>query len=420
MVDRIQVDTALDKNYLLPGSSETVYLMIRLKAPEHATENRTAQNLGFVIDRSGSMRGEKLNNTKKAVNFAVGHLTGSDHVSIVAFDNKVTTVLKSTRAENKDMIKAAVNHLEDGGTTNLSGGMLAGFREVKKEARPGQTNRILLLTDGWANEGITEHHELVKKAGEIASGGVTLSTFGLGDGFEEDLLIRMAEAGGGNFYFIESPDTIPEIFQQELAGLLSITAQNIQLKYTPEHGVVAAVVLGYPSEMDAGAIAVALPDIYSGEEKVVLLQLNISPQEVGSYHLGSLTLAYADVREHLAMVSVKVDLKLRVTANPEAEGPAENFEVTKQVELFRAAEARDEAVKLADQGDYEAGRQCLQDSLDQVSFMAMKLGDEDLLAEAGELRENISQFSDASFDAVARKKMVTQSYMNKRGRRKKN
>ena len=128
----IRVDTFLDKNYLLPGSSETIYLMVRLKAPEHETENRTAQNLGFVIDRSGSMRGDKLNNTKKAVNFAVGHLTGSDHVSIVAFDNRIITVLRSTKAENKDLIKAAVNHLEEGGSTNLSGGMLAGFSEVKR------------------------------------------------------------------------------------------------------------------------------------------------------------------------------------------------------------------------------------------------------------------------------------------------
>ena len=419
MADRIQVDTALNKNYLLPGSSQTVYLMVRLKAPEHETGNRTAQNLGFVIDRSGSMRGEKLSNTKKAVSFAVGHLTGSDHVSVVAFDDRVATVLRSTRAENKDLIKAAVNHLGHGGTTNLSGGMLAGFREVKQEARPGQTNRVLLLTDGWANEGITDHGELVKKAGELLSGGVTLSTFGLGDGFEEDLLIRMAEAGGGNFYFIESPDTIPQIFQQELAGLLSITAQNIQLKYTPAHGVVSAVVLGYPPEISAGTITVSLPDIYSGEEKVVLFQLNISPQEAGSFHLGSLALEYADVRDHLAMVSVNVDIKLRVTANPEAEGPVENFEVTKQVELYRAAEAREEAVKLADQGDYEAGRQKLRESLDQVSFMAVKFGDEDLMAEAGELRENLNQFSDAAYDAVARKKMVFQSYMNKRGRRKK-
>jgi Ca-activated chloride channel family protein len=419
MEDRIRVDTILDKNYLLPGSSETVYLMVRLKAPEHETENRTAQNLGFVIDRSGSMRGDKLNNTKKAVNFAVGHLTGSDHVSIVAFDNRIITVLRSTRVENKDLIKAAVNHLEDGGTTNLSGGLLAGFSEVKKEIRPGQTNRILLLTDGRVNEGIIDHKKLVKMAREISSSGVTLSTFGLGEGFEEDLLISMAEAGGGNFYFIESPDTIPEIFQQELAGLLSITAQNIQLKYTPDHGVVSAAVLGYPSEIDAGTIAVTLPDIYSGEEKVVLFQLNISPQEVGNYHLGSLTMEYADVRNHLAMVTVNVDIKLRVTANPEAEGPMENFEVTKQVELYRAAEAREEAVKLADQGDYKAGRQKLRERLGYVLSMAVEFGDEDLEVEAAELRENLNQMSDDSYDAVARKKMVTQSYMNKRGRRKK-
>ncbi len=419
MPEKIWTETMVDRKYLAPGKSEKAYVMVRLSAPvqEVKNENRTVQNLGFVIDHSGSMAGPKLSHAKRAVNFAAGHLNGGDYISVVAFDDRITTVLPSTRAENKDLIKAAVNHIEDGGTTNLSGGMLAGFKEVQKQVIPGQTNRVLLLTDGWANEGITDHDQLVEMAGKLVSGGVTLSALGLGEGFEEDLLIRMADTGRGNFYYIESPDLIPGIFEQELDGLLSIMAQNVQLKYVPGPSVTSARVMGYPSEFENGAIRLSLPDVYCGEEKIILFELHLAPQEAGACRLGSLELEYADVRDELAMVSLKIDIKLSVTDSPELEGPLENYEVIKQVELYRAAEAREEAVRLADQGDFTTSQAVLESQFNKLAVMADEFGDSDLMAEASEIKENLEQVDGAAYNSVSRKRMVYQSYRNKRSRR---
>ncbi|MDD4239773.1 MAG: VWA domain-containing protein, partial [Desulfotomaculaceae bacterium] len=217
-MEPIKIDLALDKHFLLPGNKQVAYLMIKLNAPIEVMANRPVQNLSFVIDRSGSMHGDKLDYTKKAVAFAIGHLGPKDFCSVVAFDDMVSLVAASQNVENKDALKQSVLSVYTGGCTNLSGGMLQGLREVKQALGKDRINRVLLLTDGQANEGVTDHNKLIKKAGEMAGGEVTLSTFGLGEDFEEDLLMAMAEAGKGNFYYIQSPDQIQVIFEQELTG----------------------------------------------------------------------------------------------------------------------------------------------------------------------------------------------------------
>jgi len=411
---QIKINLALDRYVLQPGNKQVAYLMVKLTAPEESRENRPAQNLSFVIDRSGSMHGDKLDYTKKAVAFAVGHLGPQDHCSVVAFDDKVSLVTASQIVENKDALKQAVMSIYPGGCTNLSGGLLQGLREVKLAFKKEQINRVLLLTDGQANAGITDHARLIKKAGEMAGGGVTLSTFGLGTDFEEDLLLAMAEAGGGNSHYIQSPDQIPGIFEQELSGLLNTVAQNLALKIRTGDGVSVSGVLGYPFSAEDG-IAINLPDIYSGETKRILLELLISPRAEGSHKLLDLELEYFDVRKNLALVSLNAKLETKFTAIP-GEGTVENLEVIKHVELFRCAEAKEEAIRLADQGDFEGSRNVLNLQLMNMSKLVQTFDDAELAEEVRELGVNISSMSEVSYDQTSRKQMSFNAYKQKRGR----
>lgn len=413
-MEHIQIHLVLDKTYLLPGNRQVAYLMVKLTAPEQEMKSRPVQNLSFVIDRSGSMSGEKLDYTKKAVSFAVGHLGPQDYCSVVAFDDMVTMVASSHKVENKDALKMAVESIYSGGSTNLSGGMLMGLREVKLAYKENQINRVLLLTDGMANVGVTDHGALVEKAREMASGGVTLSTFGLGDDFEEDLLQAMAEAGGGNFYYIETPDQIPGIFDQELTGLLSIVAQNLSVKVKPGPGVSVTGVLGYPFTTGEG-ITVNLPDIYSGETKILLLELVISPLAEGAHKLLNVELDYADIRENLALVNLKADLNVTASTEPGAE-PAENVEVIKQVELFQCAHAKEEAIRLADQGDFDASRQVLEEQFSKMQSLGDTVCCNEISLEMKELQDNLSIMSEAGYDKTSRKKMAYNAYQRKRGR----
>ncbi|ABO50756.1 von Willebrand factor, type A [Desulforamulus reducens MI-1] len=416
-MEQIQIDLALDKTYLLPGNKQVAYLMVKLTAPKQVEKERPVQNLSFVIDRSGSMAGEKLDYTKKAVAFAVGHLSPQDYCSVVAFDDMVTMVASSHQVANKDALKMAVESIYPGGSTNLSGGMLLGVREVKLAHKENQINRVLLLTDGMANVGVTDHSALVEKSREMAAGGVNLSTFGLGEDFEEDLLQAMVEAGGGNFYYIEKPDQIPGIFEQELTGLLSIVAQNLSVKVKPGQGVSITGVLGYPFSSEEG-VTVNLPDIYSGESKLLLLELLISPLTEGNHKLISVELDYADVRKSLALVNLKAELSINASAEIGDE-PAENIEVIKQVELFRCAQAKEEAIRLADQGDFQASRLVLENQLYKLQSLGACLDSSDLNMEVNELQENLCFMSEGSYDKASRKKMSFNAYQRKKGRGRK-
>ena len=348
-MNQVQIEMALDKNYLVPDERQKAYLMVKLTAPELVGTRRPKQNLSFVIDRSGSMQGDKLAHTKKAVAFAVGHLGKEDLCSVIAFDDEVSIVVQQHQLEDKDVLRRQIQAICSGGTTNLSGGMLTGFKEVKKTFLETQMNRILLLTDGMANVGITNPLALVKKAEEIAQSGVQISTFGLGEDFEEDLLQQMAEAGKGNFYYIETSDQIPKIFEQELTGLLSIVAQNLLLTITPTAEVRVTKILGYPAK-DVSNLQVIMPDLYSGETKNLLLELTLAPLSKGYHPLFSVDVEYIDVRESLELVR----LTAYFGANCDSEGTLnlENKEVTKQVQLFKVADAKEEAIKRADRGDY--------------------------------------------------------------------
>ena len=416
-MEQIKIDLALDKHFLLPGDRQVAYLMINLTAPEEVAGKRPVQNLSFVIDRSGSMSGGKLEYTKESVSFAVGHLGAQDLCSVVAFDDMVSLVAPSRKVENKDMLKQSVMSIYPGGSTNLSGGMLLGLREVRLAYKIEQINRVLLLTDGMANVGVTDHSQLIEKALDMAAGGVSLSTFGLGEDFEEDLLMAMAEAGSGNFYYIQSPDQIPGIFQQELSGLLRTVAQNLTVRVKPGQEVAISGVLGYPFTAGDG-VTINLPDIYSGETKIILIKLVISPQEEGSTNLLKLELDYADVRKNLALVHLEASLDANFSSDA-GENPAENLEVIKHVELFRCAEAKEEAIRLADQGDFEGGKRVLNSQLKKMSTLVQTADDMDLAEEVKELGLSLSFMAGTLYSKESRKQMSFNAYNQKRGRKRK-
>ncbi|MDD3654946.1 MAG: hypothetical protein PHO01_12360, partial [Desulfotomaculaceae bacterium] len=159
----------------------------------------------------------------------------------------------------------------------------------------------------------------------------------------------------------------------------------------PGAGVAVTGVPGYPFSEENGVI-VSLPDMYSGEAKMLLIELLISPQAEGTHHLLDLVLEYADVRENLALVSLEAGFKIDFKVDA-GDSPVENFEVVKQIELFRSAETKEEAIRLADQGDYEAGKKVLESRLQSINHWGAETGDSELADEVCELNHNMDFMS---------------------------
>ena len=173
-------------------------------------------NIALVLDRSGSMSGAKLEAAKIAATQLVQRMAPEHKASLVVFDHNVTTLAEGATADDA-LLSASIADIIEGGSTNLSGGWLQG-RTLASKARDGDrsVNRIILMTDGQANQGITDHSVLSQMCAEAARDGISTSTVGFGEDYDEDLLKGMADAGRGNAWYIERVDQASMVFLEEI------------------------------------------------------------------------------------------------------------------------------------------------------------------------------------------------------------
>lgn len=322
--------------------------MVRLQQPElPLAKERLPLNLCFVLDRSGSMSGAKLEYTKAAIRFALEHLGKDDTVSAVVFDDTVRVLFPPGSAAQKAQMIAAVRDICPGGITNLSGGLFKGVSLVRQNLRARQVNRIILLTDGLANAGMTNPAALTAKAADINAAGVLLSALGVGEDFGEDLLIALAEQGNGNFHFIASPEKIPAIFREELQGLLTVAAQNVELAIRSAGDIRVTAVLGY-EPMWGPEVRIALPDMYGGDTKTVLAELSARPKRVGRTELARARLRYGSIPDNLETVEYQAVRSAEATSIRAHCKAGIDIAVWKEVEISRAAVAREGAIRAAD------------------------------------------------------------------------
>ncbi|MFO8174964.1 MAG: VWA domain-containing protein, partial [Longimicrobiales bacterium] len=199
-----------------------VHALLKIEGEAPEDRDRVPVNLSLVLDRSGSMAGEKLAAARNAASMLVRRLSPMDTVSVVAFDHEVSVVAPPATGEEQEQLPGAIEAIQAGGMTNLSGGWLRGRDLVAANLRDGGVNRIILLTDGLANVGITGTHQLTGLCQQGTRTGVSTTTIGFGQGYDEDLLRAMADAGQGGTYYIEEVDQASGVFEEELEGLLSM------------------------------------------------------------------------------------------------------------------------------------------------------------------------------------------------------
>jgi len=334
---------------------------LRVRAPEDAPNTQRAKlNLSLVVDRSGSMHGVKLENVKQAALHVLDMLFSTDRVSVVSFDDEVRVDAASSpvNTHSKSWIRERIAAIHSGGSTNLAGGWTQGCQEVAANAESErQVNRVLLLTDGLANVGISDPEILTMHARELAQRGVSTSTFGVGEGFNEHLLEGMANNGSGNFYYINSPQEIPSIFMREFKEITTVTAHNVSVNLTiPEH-TSAQVLGGWRYTQDGNNLNLHLGDLVGGREQLIYIKLLLPP----SADTQSLVVHANATGTGLLGRDLSDDAQLRFSYASEAELAA--APVAQDVlERFASVEMSDqttEALKLERDGQREQARKQL-------------------------------------------------------------
>src|SRR5688572_12412610 len=225
-----------DRRLLRAEARSTRYLLASITAPTApARASRIPVNVGFVLDRSGSMDGErKFGLAREAVEQALRLLRPEDRFTLVVYDQEVDVLVPSTPAtpETKQLARSRLNAVGPRGSTDLHAGWSAAAAQIGTGLRDDAVTRVLLLTDGLANHGITDPAALLKTADELRRLGIATTTFGVGADFDERLLRDMAHEGGGNFYFIESPAQIADLLSSELGEALEVVARDAVVHFT--------------------------------------------------------------------------------------------------------------------------------------------------------------------------------------------
>src|SRR5689334_5678907 len=270
--------------------------------------SRAPLNLALVLDRSGSMQGDKLRYVQQAACHVLDLLDERDRIAVVAYDDQITVIARSanvTEQVRRDL-KDRINALRPGGWTDLSGGWLEGCREIAAHQLPQGVNRALLLTDGLANRGMTDIEELTHHARELRRRGVATSTFGVGLDFNEQLLEALAEQGGGHFYYIERPDQIPDVFRRELGELLTVVAREAFLSISIPSGVAIELLGDLPHERDHGRLRIFLGDLCAGERRALYIKVLTPPDASGTNVVLRAELGYADLDGRTASAAAEV------------------------------------------------------------------------------------------------------------------
>lgn len=419
----IRLSSGFQNDYFTNQKNEGFYY-VEIEADQYSNSNytRPAMNLSVVIDRSGSMSGEKIRNAKKAAKHIVDNLNSSDYLSIIVYDQAVTTLHHQARVTNKAAIKRKIDGIVDRGSTNLMGGAMRGYEEVNEYYRPGFINRVLLLSDGLANEGITSPSKIKSIIqGKFREDNIAISTFGVGNDYNEDLMTSMAESGNGNYYFIEKPTEIASIFRKELNGLMEVIAQNTMLTITVPNTVKVDQVYGYSHTQKGNRVTIKLNNIFSKETKGILIKYKINrgnmPNSLAFTTSISYKLASNKRNQTLALRNYQSYTNSATVYN-------ENFSewVDAQVVLNEANYKMEMAMQAIDRGDYDKGRKMVKETKTYISSKTTLVNKSKELRRAQQANETYDQeIEDIETRSEADKKYIQKSNksMNYQIRRKK-
>lgn len=277
----VTMDGRLNYPYI-SSNGGPAYLQISLATSDVRLTDRSPLNVAVVLDRSGSMGDQgKIEYAKAALYKLIDQLASDDILSIVIYDDIVDVLRRAQRVGNKAEIKLIVDEVYPRNATNLGGGMVEGFRQVKRFAGKGYTNRVILLSDGLANRGTTDPSELNRIARRYRTESISLTAMGVGLDYNENLMVGLSESGGGNYYFIESPSSLASIMNRELHTISSVVAQNAFIELKLGRGVRIRDIVGCEYKMENGRYIIQVGDLYANECREFTVNLDI-PEGSGS------------------------------------------------------------------------------------------------------------------------------------------
>jgi Ca-activated chloride channel family protein len=350
----LTVDARLGHESLAAGSrSNETFLFASVAGSDTQANANVAPplNLAIVIDRSGSMKGERLARAIEAATGTIERMRDGDMVTVVTFDTAAQIVVPPTRTSSstRGTVEAAIRGIRLGGDTCISCGLEAAMTELMSASLPGDhVTRMMLLSDGATNNGIKDIPGLRALAGRMRDRGCTISTIGVDVDFDEKVMAAIAIESNGRHYFVANASDLPSIFAQEFDSLLSSVARDAELAIELAPGVEVDQVFDRSFRREGSKVIVPFGTFAAKQEKTVLMKLRVPADHDGVQPVASLKLGYRDLVQR-TNGTCEGDLALMVTSDGSAQKDLDPFVATR-LQRSRTSQTLTEANLLFEQG----------------------------------------------------------------------
>jgi Ca-activated chloride channel family protein len=357
----LEFTSILEQPVLESGETQRTYIKVGIKGYEtDGSIDRPPVNVAIVLDRSGSMSGDKIRQAKEAAKYAVDLLGPQDILSIITYESTVDVLMPATRVADKNRVKSLIDEIQIAGSTALFAGVSKGAEELRKFLDRDRVNRIILLSDGIANVGPDSPGALGDLGSALRKQGISVSTIGLGLGYNEDLMFRLAQKSDGNHAFVENAKDLVRIFDYEFRDVMSVVAQDVRIKMKLLNGVKPIRVLNRDAEIFEDEVSVIINQVYSSQEKYFLLEVEVpagADQDV--IEVAAVDVSYRNLKTQREE-NLSDSLGVTYTDNSTVAFDSREKDVAEAVVLQVATENADRAVALRDEGKLEEAQGVLE------------------------------------------------------------
>ncbi|MBT9558806.1 MAG: VWA domain-containing protein [Myxococcales bacterium] len=376
-VGAISVKAELSNTHvLMPGDGKvSVVAELAAAVPDFPTAGpRLSLNLALVIDRSGSMRGDKMDETKEAARKLVEQLLPDDTLSIVSYSDDVRVDLPASKlsAAQREAAYDAIARMQPSGSTNLSGGLARGQEEVQRNLSKGQVNRVILMSDGLANRGVTDTDAIAQSAQRDAQQGISVTTIGVGTDYNEDLMTAVADKASGNYYFVAGATAIPGVLTTELGKMAATVAQDARVEFRLDDGIELAQVYGYTFTRMGDVVSVPLAELFAGQKRSMALQVAVPVLREGLLRVGELTVTYTD--RYKGPITETRAVEVTVTRDPKLVEAGRNRSVDERLVEVQAAAVLNQAANLVKEGRHGDAQKLILENTENFRGKAAGMG----------------------------------------------
>jgi len=293
----VRLSGELEGTKLLRGGDGLAHVELSIAGRSEepgAAARRVPTEVVVVLDRSGSMEGEKLARAKAATRALLRELGSGDLFELVAYANQAVVVIPPTQVTRESLasLDARIEAVPVDGGTNIAAGLELGMQGVSTRTKDGGAARLILISDGMANQGDTSLEGLTGRAREIARSGV-VSSIGVGSDFDEHVMAAIADAGTGNFYYLDEQRDLAQIFAHEFGAARTTVASALEVEITPAPGVRVVEAAGYPLERNGDTVRFSPGALFDGQDRRIWVTLAVAESaSAGAQSLGRFALRY--------------------------------------------------------------------------------------------------------------------------------